>query len=34
MIAAGATMDSPGDYRRHGADSRLLLQHFTQWLTD
>ncbi len=34
MIAAGAALDTPANYRRLGSDSRLLLQRFTEWLTD
>lgn len=34
MTAIGATMRTHSDYRRNVGDPRLLVERFTQWLTD
>lgn len=34
MTAIGATMPTHADYRRNTGDPTLLVQRFTQWLTD
>lgn len=34
MTAIGATMQTHADYRRNTGDPTLLVQRFTQWLTD